>query len=318
MTRVRALPGWPWAIVAVCATFPFWLPSYYLHLSVLVGIFIMLSASLNLIGGYAGFMSLGHAAFWGVGAYTSAQVALMLGSSAWTGMVVAFALTALVGLLLAVPCLRLSGIYLTMVTIAFAVIAHLLFVNLTSVTGGSVGLSDIPRPALFGNALTGRDEYFYVVLVVVTGTLVLIRAFLHSGYGQAVVAARDDDLAASCTGVNTVRNKVLSFALSSGCAGLAGALYAHYVTYINPDSFTVEASIRILVMVVVGGLASLAGSVVGAVVVYLLPEVLRFLDEVYLVIYALLIIGIMLFLPEGLASLPRRLSTAWSIRRRST
>lgn len=298
-----------WGMSAlVAASIPLWVPDYYVHLFVFVGIFVILTASLNLIGGFAGFMSLGHAAFWGIGAYTSAQVALALNASPWLGFLAAFAFAGVAGGVVALPCLRLSGIYVTMVTIAFGVIAHLVFANWSAATGGAVGLGDIPRPSFLGMPITTRAGYSYLVLIAVMATMAALRLFLASRTGQATIAARDDELAAQCSGIDIVRTKLLAFVLSSAFAGLAGALYAHYVTYINPDSFTVWASIRILVMVVVGGLASLGGSVIGAVVVYLLPEFLRFLDVVYLLVYALLIIGMMLFLPSGLVSLPRRIA----------
>lgn len=297
-----------WILLALLVlSLPLWIPSYYLHLAIMSSIFILLAASLNMIGGYGGFMSLGHAAFWGIGAYASTNVALRLGN-VWLGMIAAFVVAGLVGILLGVPSLRLRGIYLTMITIAFGVVASLLFVNVSWLTGGPIGIGNIPRPAILGIVLAERWQFYYLSLAIVAGSIGFMHWFFRSPVGRSIVAARDDELAASCLGVNTVRNKILVFALSSAFAGLAGAIFAHYVQYINTDSFTVANSIRILVMVVVGGLGSLAGSVIGALVIYLLPEVLRFLDLVYLVVYALLVIGMMLFLPDGLISLPSKLS----------
>lgn len=304
-----------WAVLGMLIiSLPVWAPSYYLHLAIMSSVFVLLAASLNMIGGYAGFMSLGHAAFWGIGAYASANVALRM-DSVWLGIVASFIVAGLVGLLLGIPSLRLQGIYLTMITIAFGVVASLLFVNLDWLTGGPVGIGNIPRPSLFGFVLVKRWHYYYLALAVVGGSIAFMRWFFHSAMGRSIIAARDDELAASCSGVDIVRIKIIVFTLSSAFAGLAGALFAHYVQYINTDSFTVANSIRILVMVVVGGLGNLAGSVIGALVIYLLPEALRFLDVVYLVVYALLVIIIMLFLPDGLISLPARI-TSWLTKRR--
>lgn len=304
-TRTRRIALWGLLGILVLSL-PLWIPSYYLHLAVMSLIFILLAASLNMIGGYAGFMSLGHAAFWGIGAYAAANVVLRVGSP-WLGLLAAFMAAGLVGLLLGIPSLRLEGIYLTMITIAFGVVASLLFVNLDWLTGGPVGIGNIPRPGLFGLVLAKRWQYYYFDLAIVGGSIAFMAWFFRQPIGRSIVAARDDELAAACSGVNTIRNKIVVFALSSAFAGLAGALFAYYVQYINTDSFTVANSIRILVMVVVGGLGNLAGSVIGALVIYLLPELLRFLDVVYLVVYALLVIGMMLFLPDGLVSLPAKL-----------
>lgn len=307
-----------WGLLGVIAiSLPVWIPSYYLHLAVMSLTFVLLAASLNMIGGYAGFMSLAHAAFWGIGAYAAANVALRIGSP-WLGMLAAFAAAGLVGLLLGIPSLRLRGIYLTMITIAFGVVASLLFVNLDWLTGGPIGIGNIPRPNLFGLVLAKRWQYYYFALVTVGASIAFMAWFFRSPVGRSIIAARDDELAAACSGVNTVRNKIVVFALSSAFAGLAGALFAYYVQYINTDSFTVANSIRILVMVVVGGLGNLAGSVIGALVIYLLPELLRFLDLVYLVVYALLVIGMMLFLPDGLISLPSKLRQLFRRDRRAT
>jgi branched-chain amino acid transport system permease protein len=307
-----------WGFVGlVIVTLPLWISSYYLHLAVMSLIFILLAASLNMIGGYAGFMSLAHAAFWGIGAYAAANVALRMGN-VWLAFVAAFVVAGIVGLLLGIPSLRLQGIYLTMITIAFGVVASLLFVNLDWLTGGPVGIGNIPRPSLFGVTLVERWQYYYLSLAVVGGSIGFMAWFFRSATGRSIIAARDDELAAACSGVDTVRNKIIVFALSSAFAGLAGALFAHYVQYINTDSFTVANSIRILIMVVVGGLGSLMGSVVGALVIYLLPEFLRFLDVVYLVVYALLVIVMMLFLPDGLVSLPAKLSDLLRKRRKAS
>jgi branched-chain amino acid transport system permease protein len=149
------------------------------------------------------------------------------------------------------------------------------------------------------------------------GTIAFTHWFFRTPTGRSIVAARDDELAASCCGINTVRTKIIAFILSSAFAGFAGSLFAHYVTYINTDSFTIATSIRVLVMVVVGGLGSLTGSVIGALVIYLLPELLRFLDVIYLIVYAIIVIAMMLFLPDGLVSIPSKLAGLINKRRMS-
>ena len=230
--------------------------AYLLHLAILAGIYILLAVSLNLIVGYAGQVSLGHAAFYGIGAYASALVALN-----WHFPFPLAALSAMVvaggcGLALGLPTLRLKEDYLAIVTLGFGVIVDLVFLNL-EITGGPDGLTGIPAPTLLG--LSFRPQALYLVLVTLSVLLVLGFTYrlVKSYHGRALRAIRDHEITAQVMGINTPAYKIMIFTLAAAVAGLAGSLYAHYITFINPESFGLHASILILCMVVLGGMGSL-------------------------------------------------------------
>ena len=292
------------AALGLLAVFvPLVLSDYQLQVAVMVGIFALLALSLNVLSGYAGMISLGHAGFFLIGSYTSAILATRFAMPFPVSLIAAVAVTAASGLLLAIPAMKLSGHFLAVITIAFGLILHLLSVNLEFITRGVSGISNIARPGLGGWSLKSDLSYYYFVLAVLALVCVLVSAYTRSGYGRALSALRDDEVAAGCMGVNVNMTKIHAFVLSAGIAGLAGCLYAHYVRYINPESFTLDISIRILIMMVVGGIGSILGSVVGALVVYVLPEALRFLNDYYYLVFGFVIILLMLFLPRGLVSL---------------
>ncbi len=284
-------------------TVPFLLSDYHLQVAVMVGIFALLSLSLNVLSGYAGMISLGHAGFFLIGAYTSAILATRLAMPFGVSVVGATAVTALSGLLLAVPALKLSGHFLAVITIAFGLIMHLLAINLEFITNGVSGISGIARPSLGSWSMKSDLAYYWLVLAALALVCLLVSAYVRSGYGRALRALRDDEIAAGCMGVDVRMAKIHAFVISAGIAGLAGCLYAHYVRYINPESFTLDISIRILIMMVVGGVGSILGSVVGALVVYVLPETLRFLNDYYYLVFGFVVILLMLVLPRGLVSL---------------
>lgn len=297
------------AVGVAAVSVPFALSDYQLQIAVMAGIFALLTLSLNLLSGYGGMISLGHAGFFLIGAYTSAIFATRFGAPFPLALLAAVLLTAASGLLLAIPALRLSGHFLAVITIAFGLILHLLSINLEGITNGISGISRIPRPAI-GSWRLGSDlSYYFLVLGVLALIALLTRAYVRSAYGRALRALRDDEIAAGCMGVNITVAKIHAFVISAAIAGVAGSLYAHYVRYINPDSFTIDISIRALIMMVVGGVGSIAGSVLGAIVVYVLPEALRFLNEYYYLVFGGVIIALMLFLPGGLISLVPGLRT---------
>lgn len=283
---------------------PAFLPPYPLQLMVMVGVFGLLTLSLNLISGYAGMISLGHAGFFLVGAYTSALLAVDLGAPFGIGVIAAFAVTGVFGLFLGLPALKLSGHFLAVITIAFGLIVQILSVNAEWLTNGISGVSNIPRPSLLGYGLRTDRAYYYLVLGVLGAVVVVYDQLIRSGFGRALKALREDETAAACMGVDVKALKIQAFVISAGIAGVAGALYAHYVRYINPDSFTIDISIRVLIMMVVGGVGSVAGSLLGALTVYVMPEALRFMNEYYYLVFGAVVVGMMLFLPGGLASLP--------------
>jgi branched-chain amino acid transport system permease protein len=273
--------------------------AYLLHLAILAGIYIILTISLNLIIGYAGQVSLGHAAFYGIGAYASALTALN-----WHFPFPLAALAAMVvaggcGLALGLPTLRLKEDYLAIVTLGFGVIVDLVFLNL-DITGGPDGLAGIPSPSFFGLSFHPAELYLIIVAVAVLLVLALTYLLVDSYHGRALRAIRDHEITAQVMGINTPAYKVLIFTLAAALAGLAGSLYAHYITFINPESFGLHTSILILAMVVLGGMGSIAGSVAGAVILTALPEMLRQVHAYQDLVYGALLVGLLILRPEGL------------------
>jgi branched-chain amino acid transport system permease protein len=273
--------------------------AYVLHLAIMAGIYIILAVSLNLIIGYAGQVSLGHGAFYGIGGYTSALVALN-----WHFPFPAAALTAMVvagvwGLALGLPTLRLKEDYLAIVTLGFGVIVDLVFLNL-DITGGPDGLPGIPHPKFLG--INFGVPWHYLILAGVAVLLVLAATYrlVDSYHGRALRAIRDHEITAQVMGINTPAYKVIIFTLAAALAGLAGSLYAHYITFINPETFGLHTSILILAMVVLGGMGSILGSVLGAVILTILPELLREAHAYQDLVYGALLGVLLIWRPEGI------------------
>ncbi|MDP3183286.1 MAG: branched-chain amino acid ABC transporter permease [Desulfobaccales bacterium] len=273
--------------------------AYLLHLAILAGIYIILAVSLNLIIGYAGQVSLGHAAFYGIGAYASALAALHWHFPFPLAALGAMLVTGGCGLALGLPTLRLKEDYLAIVTLGFGVIVDLVFLNL-EVTGGPDGLVGIPSPRLLG--LSFRPQPLYLLLVILAVFLVLGFTYLlvRSYHGRALRAIRDHETTAQVMGINTPAYKIVIFSLAAALAGLAGSLYAHYITFINPESFGLHTSILILCMVVLGGMGSIIGSVLGAIALAVLPEMLRQFQAYQDLIYGALLVALLIWRPEGL------------------
>lgn len=273
--------------------------AYLLHMAIMAGIYIILAVSLNLIIGYAGQISLGHAAFFGIGAYVSALLALLGHFPFPLAALGAILAAGGCGMALGLPTLRLKEDYLAIVTLGFGVIVQMVFLNL-EITGGPDGLSGIPFPGFFG--LSFRSAGHYVLLVALAVALVLILAWrlVSSYHGRALRAIRDHETAAQVMGINAPAYKVAIFTLAAAMAGLAGSLYAHYITFINSESFGLHTSILILAMVVLGGMGSVAGSVLGAVILTALPEMLREFQSYQDLVYGALLVGLLILRPEGL------------------
>jgi branched-chain amino acid transport system permease protein len=273
--------------------------AYFLHLAILAGIYIILTLSLNLIIGYAGQVSLGHAAFYGIGAYASALVAIYWHLPFPAAALMAILVAGFCGLALGLPTLRLKEDYLAIVTLGFGVIVDLVFLNL-DLTGGPDGLPGIPPPNFLG--LSFREPRVYLILVVVIVILVLVATYrlVDSYHGRALRAIRDHEITAQVMGINTPAYKVFIFTLAAALAGLAGSLYAHYITFINPETFALHTSILILTMVVLGGMGSIAGSVLGALILTVLPEMLRQVHAYQDLVYGALLMMLLIWRPEGI------------------
>ncbi|MGB7605597.1 MAG: branched-chain amino acid ABC transporter permease [Lutisporaceae bacterium] len=283
-------------ILAVFATYALvaflidrgFIDSYIFLNIVLIGINIILAVSLNLITGYTGQFSLGHAAFMSIGAYASGILTAKLGQPFWIGIIGAALFAAIAGVIIGIPTLRLKGDYLAIATLGFGEIVKIIGFN-TNYIGGATGLNDIPRYT------TWTWLYFSVVV-----TVLLISNFIKSYKGRACISIREDEIAAEAMGVNTTYYKVLVFTIGSFFAGIAGALYANYFNFLKPDSFGFMKSIDILVIVVFGGMGSIKGSIIGAILLSLISLFLQGIPELRMVVYSIILFLIMVYRPQGL------------------
>jgi branched-chain amino acid transport system permease protein len=271
-----------------------------LHVATLCGLYIVLTLSLNLITGFCGQFSLGHAGFYGVGAYTAALLAVHHASPFLLNLAAAAVVAGLLGFLIGLPTLRLGGIYLAMATLGFGEIIYLVLLNWLALTRGPLGIPAIPGPALPGVDLGTPQRQYYVALALAILTAAVVSRLVNSRFGEAIQAIREDEIAAEAMGVPTTRLKVLAFTVSAAIAGVAGAFFAHYTSFISPASFTLVESILVLSLLVFGGMGSIEGSIAGAVLLTLAPEVFRFLAEYRMVIYGILLLGLIVFRPQGL------------------
>lgn len=288
---------------------------YLLRIFTLVGINLVMVTGLSLLFGYAGQISLGHAAFFGLGAYTSGFLT-RLGAPWLVGLAVGVVVAGLGGLLLALPSLRLKGHYLAMATLGFGEIALFFFSEAEPITGGSDGLRDIPPAMVGGFAFDTPALKYALVWLAAVLVLVLAANIVRLRPGRALRAIHGSELGAQACGIDTVRIKTQVFVLSAGLAGLAGVLYAHYIGFVSPSTFGLNLSLILVTMVALGGMGSLAGAVAGAVLLTLLPYAdaiipglsrgtIEFLQNWESDIHGLVLIAVMLFMPKGLAGLGR-------------
>jgi len=280
---------------------------YFLHILVITGIYVILTLSLNLVVGYTGLAALGHAAFSCVGAYASSLLALNYGVSPWIGLLVGACVAAILGVFIGAPSLRLKGDYLAIATFGLGVIVYSVAKNWMSVTRGPMGLPGIPGFSFFGIQLSSVWTYLILVAFFVFLTYFIIRRVVKSPFGRILRGIREDEVATLAMGKDVNKHKIMVFVIGAFFAGIAGSLYAHYITFIDPSSFTVMESIAILLMVVFGGMGSLGGSFVGAAILVIFPELLRFLGmpssvaaPLRQMIYGLLLIVLMLYRPQGI------------------
>ena len=293
-------------LLAVLLFVPPFLKNYGIYLFSYWLVFIIATMGLNLTVGYAGQKSLGHAAFFGIGAYTVA-ILLKAGISFWIGLPLAMLGCFVVGLALGFPALRVQTIYLAFATLGFNTALWLVMRNEEWLTGGTFGINNIARPSLLGIDLSGNLAYYYFVLGVTILLGLLLWNLLASPWGKAFRALRDNPIRAESLGVNIQAYTLLSFAIGAVYAGVAGALFAPLVEFIDPAPFAVGASIMMYLMVVVGGAGYFFGPVLGSAVGVLLPEWLRFAQAWYLFAFGAAVVMLMLWLPEGLLSIPDRL-----------
>ena len=278
--------------------------SHYLDIMVFVGITSMITMGLSLLLGYAGQISLGHAAFYGIGAYTSGILTAKFGVNPWLCIPLGMGLSAVVALMVGFPSLKLKGHYLAMASLGFGQIVFIVFNQWISLTDGPDGFGNIPRLSIFGFTFDTSLSYFYLVWAAVIGMLIFCLNVIHSRVGRALMSIHDSELAARAMGVNVARFKVEIFVLSAVMASMAGSLYAHYVTFINPPVFDLFFSIKVVMMVVIGGMTNVWGALLGAGLLTFLPEWLIFMEDFDVLAYGLILLLIVMFLNQGLAGVP--------------
>jgi branched-chain amino acid transport system permease protein len=282
------------------------LEGYLTHILILIGIYLILGISLQLSIGITGLFNLGHIGFFAIGAYTSALLAL-------NGFPYLFAFAAsgagamLAGFLLSLMTRRLKGDYFALVSIAFSLIIYAIALNWVKVTNGSLGLSDIPRPVLFGYELSGNFSFFILTLAVAVSSYAIIYRIINSNFGKVMESIRDDETASKILGKDTLKMKSLSLGVSGFFAGIAGSLYANYMTFIDPLSFTFIQLIPIICIITLGGMGSLKGTLIVTATLVFLSESIRFigiplaiLSPMRQIVYSVILLAVLLFKPKGL------------------
>jgi branched-chain amino acid transport system permease protein len=284
-------------------TVPLWDPSpYHLHVLIMAGIWSVLALSLNLLLGYTGQLSLGHAAFFGIGAYTSALLTLSLDRSFWLALPAAAALAGVAGWGIGRLALRLRGAYFVLVTISFAGVMSLVSQNWMDLTNGPLGLPGVPPPDLGPWALRTKTAYYYLVLGAATLAFLVCRRLVESRVGRAFLALRENEALAQSVGVDPTRYLVLATIVSAAMAGVAGSLYAHYTRFVSPEVFLFSYTVTMVIMVIAGGKGTLAGPIVGALAFTALPEALReaLSWQWQMLAYGALLVLLVSFLPRGI------------------
>jgi branched-chain amino acid transport system permease protein len=281
-----------------------------LNIAVLNAIVVL---GLNFATGWTGQINFGQAAFYGLGAYATA-IATKSGLPWIVTPLLSVAVVIAASLALGLPTLRLRTYYLAMTTIGFGEIVRLIIVHWEPVTGGTSGLRAIPGISLFGIAPQGQIQHYYLLVAALALAALVAARIRQSSLGRAMIATKDSEIAAEASGVDTVRTKLLAFMIGAVYAGLAGCLYASSIRFISPDSFSGTQAILLMTMLIVGGMGSITGCVIGAVALTTLPEALRFLGQWYLVLYGLGVIAVIVLAPGGLASIASTLRLRWSAR----
>ncbi|MBI2617913.1 branched-chain amino acid ABC transporter permease [Candidatus Kaiserbacteria bacterium] len=280
---------------------------YLVHLGILITIYAILAISLDLVVGYTGLLSVTHAAFFGVGAYTTAILATSFEVNFFFTVLVSIALTALVGLLIGLVLSRFNDDYFALASFGFNVIVYSIFLNWQSLTRGPLGIPGIDKPSLFGFHFNSNSEFLLLSLVFLVAIYYTSHFITSSSFGRVIRAIRDDEEALQVFGYRTTYFKLTVFVIGAGMAAVAGSLFASYITFIDPSSFTLFESVFILSIIILGGLSNHRGALLGAVILILLPEILRFVGfptdiaaQMRQVVYGLLLVVLMLYRPQGL------------------
>lgn len=279
--------------------------AYFEHLLVMWMLYALMAVSLNIIIGYLGELSFGHAAFFGLGAYASAMMTVFAGLSFWLGLLAAALVSGLFGLVIGYASLRIKGPQFAILTLGFGAILHSVFVNWIDVTNGPLGITKIPAPTIpmLGLEIEGGIPYYYLALLFLLISAYACRALMRSRTGRAFEAIRENDALATSLGIDVFRYKLLGFVVATMFVGVAGSLYAHYIKVITPSLFTLQYMAPMIIMVIIGGKGTVTGPVVGALVYIALLELLRASGSMRLLVFAILLTLSVVFVPGGLVSL---------------
>ncbi|MBY8977952.1 branched-chain amino acid ABC transporter permease [Rhodobacteraceae bacterium NNCM2] len=278
---------------------------YYLHLSILALVWVIAAQGQNLIQGYTGYVSIVQAGFMGIGAYSTALMGLHYGLPVWLTIILAPFVTAIFALATGYPSLRVKGHYFAIVTLAFNMVIFIVLMNFTELTQGEAGITGIAKPGSKDGWFNFRDRetYYYFVLIIAVLMTALAALIVRSRIGQTLVAIRQNEDLVGAIGISAWKYKLFAFVLSAMFAGLAGAIYAHYQSFINPEIFGVAQSLDAILAVIIGGSGTIAGPVIGAFFVVFLPEYLRFADSFRLILYGLVLVLATIFMPRGIVGL---------------
>lgn len=288
-------------LLALAVVFPLVITRrYFITVGIMCGIYIILSLSMNLITGYMGIVVLGQAAFFGAGAYTAAILATRFQTDFLLNCVLAALVCAALGLLIGSPTLRLQGSYLSIVTLGFCEIMSIIELNWIELTRGPYGINNIPMPRILGFEINSATGFYYLVLVLCLLAILVVHNIINSRTGRAFTSIKGDEIAAQSMGINVFSYKLQCFATSAAIAGVAGAFYAQYMSFVDSTTFTSEQSFQILGMTILGGLGNISGSILGAVSMTVLPEALRFMADYRQIIYGLLLAVMVIIKPDGI------------------
>lgn len=286
--------------VACLIALPVFLNDYYRDILTLTGMYIVLALGLNIVVGQAGLLNLGYVAFYAIGAYTYAILSTTFGLSFWIGLLAGGSVAAVFAVLLGMPTLRLRGDYFAIVTLGLGEITRIILNNWDTMTGGPNGISKIGRPVIAGYELHTTLDFYYLILVIVIITVFAIHRLIASRIGRAWIAIREDEIAAEAMGVNTYQLKLLAFVLASAWAGIAGVFFSAKMAFVSPESFTFFESVLILCMVVLGGMGSIPGIILGALLLIMLPEIFRDFQDYRMLAFGAALVLMMVFRPQGL------------------
>lgn len=296
----RAAAGWIVGLAAIglLAAGPWMVDTYYLNLLFMIGIFVITCTGMNILIGYCGIVSIGHAGLMAIGAYMSSFLSTNYGLSFWSVALIGMVVSLLIGSLIAIPTIRAGGVYLSMITIAFGVVIHEVLIRWDAFSGGPLGISGIAKPQIGGYTFDLKGMYLFV-LVISAAALLLARNLRRSSWGRSMIATKENEIAAASLGIRKFAVQYAGFAISSVLAGLSGAIYAHANSFISPDTYNFQTSVQLVLIVILGGAGRVLGPVIGAVIIVFLPELLD-MEKLRMALYGGIMFAVLFFLPKGI------------------